>query len=135
MQCVPTQHLGSPDERGGVGLSRPLSKTPELHLLNNRQQHALEVTPKLPYTKDKEEAALRRGRFPGMGSNQSYTTATATPDPGCVCDLHLGSRPHWILHPLSEARDRTCHLMVTSQIRFRCATTGTLETAIFARCW
>ena len=29
-----------------------------------------------------------------------------------------------ILNPLREARDRTCNLMVTSQICFRCATTG-----------
>ena len=37
----------------------------------------------------------------------SYTTATAMPDPSCVCDLHHSSRQCWILNPLSEARDRT----------------------------
>ena len=34
-----------------------------------------------------------------------YTTATATPDPSRVCDLHHSSPKHRILNPLSEARD------------------------------
>ena len=34
----------------------------------------------------------------------AYTTATATPDPSCICDLHHSSREHRILNPLSEAR-------------------------------
>ena len=55
----------------------------------------------------------------------AYTTATAMADPSRVCDLHRSSRQHWILNPLSKARDRTCNLMDTSQIRFRCATMGT----------
>ena len=33
------------------------------------------------------------------------TTATAMPDPSHVCDLHHGSQHHWILNPLSKARD------------------------------
>ena len=33
------------------------------------------------------------------------TTATATPDPSCVCDLHHSSWQHRLLNPLSEARD------------------------------
>ena len=47
----------------------------------------------------------------------------------------IGSKPHlWptpqltecqILNPLSKARDQTYNLMVTSQIRFHCTTTGT----------
>jgi len=32
--------------------------------------------------------------------------------------LHHCSWQRWILNPLSEARDPTCNLMVTSQIRF-----------------
>ena len=32
---------------------------------------------------------------------------------------------HQILKPLSEARDRTRNVMVTSRIRFHCATMGT----------
>ena len=55
----------------------------------------------------------------------AYTTATATPDPNCVCNLHHSSRTHRILNPLSEARDRTHNLiMVPSQICFRWAMTG-----------
>ena len=30
-------------------------------------------------------------------------TASATPDPSCVCDLHHTSRQRQILNPLSEA--------------------------------
>ena len=33
------------------------------------------------------------------------TTATATQDPSRVCDLDHSSRQHWILNPLSKARD------------------------------
>jgi len=35
----------------------------------------------------------------------AYTTATEKPDPSRVCDLHCSSGQHWILNPLSEARD------------------------------
>ena len=35
----------------------------------------------------------------------AYATAIATRDPSCICDLHHSSRQHWILSPLSEARD------------------------------
>ena len=50
----------------------------------------------------------------------AYTTATAMwdPDLSLVCDLHHSSQQHWILHSLIEARDRTCILMVTSQVCF-----------------
>ena len=54
-----------------------------------------------------------------------YTTATETPDPSCICNLHHSSRQRWILNPLSEARDRTRNLMVPSRICFRCATMET----------
>ena len=56
----------------------------------------------------------------------AYTTATAIPDPSGVCDLHYSSWQRRILNPLSKDRDRTCNLMVPSQIRFCWATTGTL---------
>ena len=36
----------------------------------------------------------------------AYTTATATPDPSGVCDLHRSSWQWQILNPLSEARDQ-----------------------------
>ena len=42
----------------------------------------------------------------------AYATATTTPDPRHVCDLHHSSQQCWILNPLSEARDQTCNLMV-----------------------
>ena len=48
----------------------------------------------------------------------AYTTATATPDPSFVCDLHHSSWQHWILNPLSKARDQT-HIL--THIRFVCA--------------
>ena len=54
----------------------------------------------------------------------AYTTAT-TQDPSCVCSLHHSSQQHQILNPLSESKDRTHNLMVPSQIRFPCTTTGT----------
>ena len=49
-------------------------------------------------------------------------TATATPDPTCVCELHHGLWQCWILSPLIEARDRTYNLVVPGQIHFCCAT-------------
>ena len=35
----------------------------------------------------------------------AYTTATAAWDLSHICDLRHSGRQHWILHPLSEARD------------------------------
>ena len=52
--------------------------------------------------------------FPRLGVEpelQLPAYATATPDPSCICDLHHSSWQHWILNPLSVARDRTCILM------------------------
>ena len=68
--------------------------------------------------------------FPRLGVESelqllAYTTATATQDPHCVCSLHHSSGQCQILNPLREARDRTHHLVVTSQIHFHCTTTGT----------
>ena len=48
----------------------------------------------------------------------AYATTTATPDLNHVCDLHCSSWPHWILNPLSEARDQTRILMDTSCVDF-----------------
>ena len=47
---------------------------------------------------------------------QLLATATAVPDSSHVCHLHHSSRQRWILNPLSEARERTCNLMVPSQV-------------------
>ena len=55
----------------------------------------------------------------------AYTTATATPDPSRVCDLHHSSQQRKILNPLSEARDRTRNLVVPSRIHFHCTMMGT----------
>jgi len=55
----------------------------------------------------------------------AYTTATATPDPSGVCELHCSSWRHQILNPLRGARDRTLILMDTSWDCYYWATTGT----------
>ena len=55
----------------------------------------------------------------------AYARASATPDPSHVCDLDHSSWQHWILNPLSEARNQTHNLMVPRRIRFCCAMTGT----------
>ena len=47
------------------------------------------------------------------------------PDLSRVCDLHHNSRQCQILNPLIEARDRTCNLMVPTQIPFHYAMTRT----------
>ena len=39
----------------------------------------------------------------------AYTTARATLDPSCICDLHHSSQQHWILNLLSEDRDWNLH--------------------------
>ena len=51
-------------------------------------------------------------------------------DPSHMCDLHYSSQQHGILNPLSKARDGTCILVDTSQIRFCWATLGTPQGAI-----
>ena len=68
--------------------------------------------------------------FPRLGVQSELqllttATATATQDPGCICDLHHTSQQGRILNPLKEARDRTRNLIVPSQICFCCAMTGT----------
>ena len=45
----------------------------------------------------------------------AYVTATATPDPSHVCNLHHGSWQLRILNPQSEVRDQTHILMDPSQ--------------------
>ena len=50
---------------------------------------------------------------------------TRGPIGATAAGLHHSSRQCRILNPLSEARDRTCNLMVPSRIHFCCATTGT----------
>ena len=50
--------------------------------------------------------------------------ATAMQDLSFACDLHHSSWQRQILNLLSEARDGTCHHLV-SQIHFHCATMAT----------
>ena len=81
-------------------------------------------------------ATLRHMEIPRLGvklelSLPAYTMAKATQDPRCICDLHHSSGQRWIPDPLSEARDQTRNLMVTSRIRFHCATTGTPTLYLF----
>ena len=57
----------------------------------------------------------------GVGSKfqlLAYTTATATGDPSCICDLHHSSWQCQILNPLNRSRDRTRILMDTSWVHF-----------------
>ena len=51
-------------------------------------------------------------------SLMAYTTATATRDLSCICDLQHSSRQGQVLNPLSEARDPNCNFMVPSWICF-----------------
>ena len=55
----------------------------------------------------------------------AYATAIATPDLSRIFDLDHSSQQHWILNPLSKARDQTRNLMVPSWIYFHCTMTGT----------
>ena len=48
----------------------------------------------------------------------AYATATATPDPSHVCDLHDSSQQRLVLNPLSEVRDQTCVPTDINQICF-----------------
>ena len=60
----------------------------------------------------------------------AYATATATQDLNCICNLRHSSQKHWILDPLTEARDQTCILMDTSRVRFYRAT-GETPTQVY----
>ena len=35
----------------------------------------------------------------------TYATAIVTPDPRLICYLHHSSQQHWIINPLSKARN------------------------------
>ena len=65
----------------------------------------------------------------------TYTTAIATPDPSCVCDLQHSSWQCRILHPLSETMDQTHNLMVPSRICFHSAMMGTPTVCVLISLW
>ena len=71
-----------------------------------------------------------RGRI--WATAAACITATTTQDQSHVCDLHHSSWQHWILSPLSKARDWTCNLIFPSWIHFLCATTGTPKNILTA---
>ena len=45
-------------------------------------------------------------------------------NPSCIWDLHHSSLHHWILNPLSRARDPTCVLLDTRRVCYCPATAG-----------
>ena len=53
------------------------------------------------------------GQVRAAAATAGYTTATETPDLSHICDLHCSLQQHWILNPLSEARDQTHIFMDT----------------------
>ena len=61
----------------------------------------------------------------------AHTTATATWDLRCVCDLHHSSQKCWIPDPLSKARDQTRILMDPSQVHYSRALMGTPQMTQF----
>ena len=69
------------------------------------------------------------GSSQGRASNQScscWPTPQSQRCLSCIFHLHHSSQQHWILNPVSEARDRTRILMDTSWFCYHWATTGTL---------
>ena len=53
----------------------------------------------------------------------AYATAIATQDLSCICKLLHRSWQHWVLNPLSEAKDGTHILMDINQVHYHCDTT------------
>ena len=73
---------------------------------------------------------FRTTPFGGLGVQSElqflgYSTAAATQDLRCVCNLHHSSWHCHILNPLREARDQTCNLMVPGQFHFHCTSVET----------
>ena len=46
---------------------------------------------------------------------ETYSTTMAMPDPSFICDLDCRLGQHWILNPLSKARDWT-HILVGTML-------------------
>ena len=62
-----------------------------------------------------------RGLIGATGANLYHSHSNV--GSSCVCDLHHSLWQHWILNPLSEARDRTHILMDVNWVCFHWATT------------
>ena len=73
-----------------------------------------------------------RGRIRAVDASLCHSHSHTGSDH--ICDLHHSSWQCQILYPLSEVRDRTCNLMVASQIHFCCTTTGTPTSPHFYTC-
>ena len=54
----------------------------------------------------------------------AYAADRTISDLNQIGDIHNNSWQHWILNPLSEARDQIHNLMDYSQICYHCATMG-----------
>jgi len=63
-----------------------------------------------------------RGRIGAAAANLHHSHSNT--GSGHICNLHHSSWQHWVLNPLSEARDRTCILMDTMQVCYHWAITG-----------
>ena len=55
-------------------------------------------------------------RLGDESERQLLATATATPDPSCIWNLHCSSWQRHSLNPLSRTKDQTCTLMDTSWV-------------------
>ena len=64
----------------------------------------------------------------------AYATATATPGPNCLCNLHRSSLQHRIFNPPSEARDRAFILMDTSWLLNPLSHSGNSSMFVFSSC-
>ena len=65
----------------------------------------------------------------------AYTTARATPDPSCICNLYHSSQQCRNLNPLNEARDLTHNPKVPNQIHFCCTTMGMPASEVLIQWW
>ena len=65
----------------------------------------------------------------------AYITATAMWDLSRVCQLYHSSWQHWILNPLSEARDCTREIMDTSQVSLLLSHYWELRDYFFLSCF